>query len=189
CLPGPGSQPVGPEGPDRGADVPDAEHAARRRDRGAAGHDPAQCRLEHSPERGFLPQHGAERDTHHGLVGDLTPGQARDPLVPQNRARPLRAGDPPTPPGPGRARTREPSPRPGTSPPRPRPIPVAVRPLAAAADTAAPVAQTLSTVYRRPCHGRMPATLLYAARTAHAAIANPASARREPAPAAPCPCP
>jgi hypothetical protein len=44
-------------------------------------------------EGGFLPQHGADRDPHHDLVGDLASGQARDPLVPQDRARRRHDGD------------------------------------------------------------------------------------------------
>ena len=55
---------------------------------------------------------------------------------------------------------------------------------AAAAASAVPVAHALSTGYHRRCHGRMPATL-YAARTAHDAIANTTSPRRrDPGPAA-----
>ena len=42
-------------------------------DGGSLGHDPAQGRLQYSAERDLFPQHGADRDAYHGLIGDRTP--------------------------------------------------------------------------------------------------------------------
>src|SRR6185312_14457436 len=76
------------------------------------------------------------------------------------------------------AAAADPRRRPGASSSLPRPTSVAVRPLAAAAARAAPVAQTLSSVYRRRCQGSIPAALLYTASTAQDATTKPTSLRR-----------
>src|SRR5262249_32543394 len=111
--PPPAREPVDAKGSRGGANVPDAEDATRHRDRRAAGHAPAQRRLQHPAEGGLFPQDGAERDAHQRLVGDLAPAQAPDPVVAEDRARRRHRGDehPPAPRG-GDRRGSEPRARP-----------------------------------------------------------------------------
>ena len=107
-----GCEPVGAQGFEGGADVPDAKDTTRHQDRGAFWHRPAQSCLKHAAERGFLPQDGADWNADQSLVSDRALVEDRDPLVVQDRAGGRHHGEEEPPRG-------DPARQPGSEPPMP----------------------------------------------------------------------